>query len=155
VDLYFARQLVLERLIAAKEKLPKGSDPVLGPIATGLSEIYQYTLEEENAPPPASPGQETARLMRLRTIQDAIVRPFLKTVPGVTDINSFGGYVKQYQVQVDPDRLRKFDLSLKQVFSALAANNANAGGNVLEKGASRPPWGIGLIESIQDIEAVC
>ena len=65
-------------------------EPVLGPIATGLSEIYQYTLEEEGAPP-ASPGQETARLMRLRTIQDAIVRPLLKTVPGVTDINSFGG----------------------------------------------------------------
>ena len=155
VDLYFARQLVLERLIAAKEKLPKGSDPVLGPIATGLSEIYQYTLEEENAPPPASPGEETARLMRLRTIQDAIVRPLLKTVPGVTDINSFGGYVKQYQVQVDPDRLRKFDLSLKQVFSALAASNANAGGNVLEKGSEQAlVRGLGLMQSIQDIEAV-
>ena len=155
VDLYFARQLVLERLIAAKEKLPKGSDPVLGPIATGLSEIYQYTLEEENAPPPASPGEETARLMRLRTIQDAIVRPFLKTVPGVTDINSFGGYVKQYQVQVDPDRLRKFDLSLKQVFSALAASNANAGGNVLERGSEQAlVRGLGLMQSIQDIEAV-
>ena len=75
VDLYFARQLVLERLIAAKEKLPRGSDPVLGPIATGLSEIYQYTLEEENAPPAASPGEETFRLMRLRTIQDAWFGP--------------------------------------------------------------------------------
>ena len=137
VDLYFARQLVLERLIAAKEKLPKGADSVLGPIATGLSEIYQYTLEEENAPPPASPGEETARLMRLRTIQDAMVRPLLKTVPGVTDINSFGGYVRQYQVQVDPDKLRKFDLNLKQVFAALAANNANAGGNVLERGSEQ------------------
>ncbi len=155
VDLYFARQLVLERLIAAKEKLPKGSDPVLGPIATGLSEIYQYTLEEENAPPPASPGEETARLIRLRTIQDAIVRPFLKTVPGVTDINSFGGYVKQYQVQVDPDRLRKFDLSLKQVFSALTAGNANAGGNILERGSEQAlVRGLGLMQSIQDIEEV-
>jgi cobalt-zinc-cadmium resistance protein CzcA len=155
VDLYFARQLVLERLIAAKEKVPKGVEPVLGPIATGLSEIYQYTLEEENAPPLAAPGPETARLMRLRTIQDAIVRPFLKTVPGVTDINSFGGYVKQYQVQVDPDRLRKFDLSLKQVFSALAASNANAGGNVLEKGSEQAlVRGLGLMQTIQDIEAV-
>jgi cobalt-zinc-cadmium resistance protein CzcA len=155
VDLYFARQLVLERLIAAKEKLPKGSDPVLGPIATGLSEIYQYTLEEENAPPPASPGEETARLIRLRTIQDAIVRPFLKIVPGVTDINSFGGYVKQYQVQVDPDRLRKYDLSLKHVFGALAASNANAGGNVLEKGSEQAlVRGLGLMKSVQDIEAV-
>jgi cobalt-zinc-cadmium resistance protein CzcA len=155
VDLYFARQLVLERLIAAKEKLPKGVEPVLGPIATGLSEIYQYTLEEENAPLPASPGQETARLMRLRTIQDAIVRPLLKTVPGVTDINSFGGYVKQYQVQVDPDRLRKFDLSLKQVFSALTVSNANAGGNILEKGSEQAlVRGLGLMQSIQDIEDV-
>lgn len=155
VDLYFARQLVLERLIAAKEKLPQGSAPVLGAIATGLSEIYQYTLEEENALPPASPGEETARLMRLRTVQDAIVRPFLKTVPGVTDINSFGGFVRQYQVQVDPDRLRKFDLSLKQVFSALAANNANAGGNVLEKGSEQAlVRGLGLMQSSQDIEEV-
>ena len=155
VDLYFARQLVLERLIAAREKLPKGAAPVLGPIATGLSEIYQYTLEEENALPPASPGEETARLMRLRTVQDAIVRPFLKTVPGVTDINSFGGFVRQYQVQVDPDRLRKFDLSLKQVFSALAANNANAGGNVLEKGSEQAlVRGLGLMQSSQDIEEV-
>lgn len=155
VDLYFARQLVLERLIAAKEKLPKGVEPVLGPIATGLSEIYQYTLEEENAPPPASPGQETARLMRLRTIQDAIVRPLLKTVPGVTDINSFGGYVKQYQVQVDPDRLRKFNFSLKQVFSALTVSNANAGGNILEKGSEQAlVRGLGLMQSIQDIEDV-
>ena len=155
VDLYFARQLVLERLIAAKEKLPKGSDPVLGPIATGLSEIYQYTLEEEHAPPSASAGEEINRLIRLRTVQDAIVRPLLKTVPGVTDINSFGGYVKQYQVQVDPDRLRKFDLSLKQVFSALAASNANAGGNVLDRGSEQTlVRGLGLIQTIQDIEAV-
>ena len=155
VDLYFARQLVLERLIAAKEKLPKGADSVLGPIATGLSEIYQYTLEEENALPPASPGEETTRLMRLRTIQDALVRPLLKTVSGVTDINSFGGYVRQYQVQVDPDKLRKFDLNLKQVFAALAANNANAGGNVLTKGSEQAlVRGLGLMQTIQDIEAV-
>ncbi len=155
VDLYFARQLVLERLIAAREKLPPGVEPVLGPIATGLSEIYQYTLEEETPPSASSPGEETARLMRLRSIQDAIVRPLLKTVPGVTDINSFGGYVKQYQVQVDPDRLRKFDLSLQQVFSALAASNANTGGNILEKGSEQAlVRGLGLMQSIQDIEEV-
>ena len=155
VDLYFARQLVLERLIAAKEKLPKGADSVLGPIATGLSEIYQYTLEEENAAPPGSAGEETIRLMRLRTIQDAMVRPLLKTVPGVTDINSFGGYVRQYQVEVDPDKLRKYDLNLKQVGAALAANNANAGGNVLVKGSEQAlVRGLGLMQTIQDIEAV-
>ena len=76
-------------------------------------------------------------------------------MPGVTDINSFGGFVKQYQVQVDPDRLRKFDLSLKQVFGALAASNANAGGNVLERGSEQAlVRGLGLMQSIQDIEAV-
>ncbi|MDD5641308.1 MAG: CusA/CzcA family heavy metal efflux RND transporter [Syntrophales bacterium] len=155
VDLYFARQLVLERLIAAKEKLPLGVEPVLGPIATGLSEIYQYTLEEENPPPATSPGGETARLMRLRTVQDAIVRPFLKTVPGVTDINSFGGYVKQYQVEVDPDRLRKFDLSLPQVYKALSESNANTGGNILEKGSEQAlVRGLGLMHSVKDIEEV-
>jgi heavy metal efflux system protein len=155
VDLYFARQLVLERMIAAREKLPMGVEPVLGPIATGLSEIYQYTLEEERVPPAASPDEETVRLMRLRTIQDAIVRPLLKAVPGVTDVNSFGGFVKQYQVQVNPDRLRKFDLSLKQVFGALAASNANAGGNVLEKGSEQALVRVlGLMQSVQDIEAV-
>ena len=93
--------------------------------------------------------------MRLRTIHDSMVRPFLKTVPGVTDVNSFGGYVRQYQVQVDPDKLRKFDLGLKQVFTALAANNANAGGNVLVKGSEQAlVRGLGLMQTIQDIEAV-
>lgn len=155
VDVYFARQLVLERLIEAKEKLPKGAEAMLGPISTGLGEIYQYILEEPNAPPPASPREEELRLMRLRTVQDGIVRPILKTVPGVTEVNTFGGYVRQYQVYVDQDRLRKYDLSLHQVFSALAANNANAGGNILEKGSEQAlVRGIGLMQSVQDIEEV-
>ncbi|HEX9883489.1 MAG: cytochrome-c peroxidase [Deltaproteobacteria bacterium RBG_13_58_19] len=155
VDIYFARQLVLERLLAAREKLPPKSEPVLGPISTGLGEIYQYTLEEQGSPAQTSQGEEVLRLMRLRTVQDAIVRPLLKTVPGVTDVNTFGGYVRQYQVNVDPDRLRKYDLSLHQVFSALAANNANAGGNILEKGSEQAlVRGIGLMQSVQDIEEV-
>jgi cobalt-zinc-cadmium resistance protein CzcA len=155
VNIYFARQLVLERLIEAKEKLPKGADPILGPITTGLGEIYQYTLEEPNVPPPASPREEELRLMRLRTVQDGIVRPLLKTVPGVTDVNTFGGYVRQYQVNVDPDRLRKYDLSLHQVFNALAANNANAGGNLLLQGSEQAlVRGLGLMQTIEDIEEV-
>ncbi|MEW6657305.1 MAG: CusA/CzcA family heavy metal efflux RND transporter [Thermodesulfobacteriota bacterium] len=155
VDIYFARQLVLERLIEAKEKLPKGAEPILGPISTGLGEIYQYTLEEPNAPPPASPREEELRLMRLRTVQDGIVRPLLKTVPGVTEVNSFGGLVRQYQVNVDPDRLAKYDLSLRQVFNALAANNTNAGGNILNQVSEQAMVrGIGLMQNKEDIEEV-
>ncbi|MHB9071966.1 MAG: efflux RND transporter permease subunit [Desulfobaccales bacterium] len=155
VDIYFARQLVLERLIEAKEKLPKGAEPILGPISTGLGEIYQYTLEEPDSSMPASPAEEVVRLMRLRTVQDAIVRPLLKTVPGVTEVNSFGGYVRQYHVNVDPDKLRKFDLTLRQVFEALAGNNANAGGNILETGSEQSlVRGQGLMQTAQDIEEV-
>ncbi|MCL4503774.1 MAG: CusA/CzcA family heavy metal efflux RND transporter [Deltaproteobacteria bacterium] len=157
VDIYFARQLVLERLIEAKEKLPKGAEPMLGPISTGLGEIYQYTLEEPQAPPPVSPREEELRLMRLRTVQEGTVRPILKTVPGVTEINSFGGQVRQYHVNVDPDRLRKYDLTLRQVFNALAQNNANAGGNILDQGSEQAlVRGIGLMQpkSVEDIEEV-
>src|SRR3990170_1102693 len=140
VDIYFARQLILERLIEAKEKLPEGVEPAMGPISTGLGEVYQYTLEkttphlnplplrgeETESMNPIHRGEETLlspplqgegqggdgvekELMELRTIQDWIVRPILKTVPGVTDVNAFGGYVKQYQVLIDPDKLRKYD----------------------------------------------
>ena len=155
VDIYFARQLVLERVIAARGKLPKGAEATLGPISTGLGEIYQYTLEEPDSPAPASPAEDVVRLMRLRTVQDATVRPLLKTVPGVTEVNSFGGYVRQYHVDVDPDKLRKFDLTLHQVFAALAGNNANAGGNILETGSEQSlVRGQGLMQTAQDIEEV-
>src|SRR3990172_3523731 len=144
VDIYLARHLVLERVIEAKEKLPAGIEPAMGPISTGLGEIYQYTLER--------PEDEALDLMELRTIQDWIVRPILKTVPGVTDINSFGGFVKQYQVLVDPDNLRKYQISLREVFEAVAQNNANAGGNILEHSSEQYiVRGVGLIQSIQDI----
>ncbi|WP_449245619.1 efflux RND transporter permease subunit [Desulfobacca acetoxidans] len=155
VDLYFARQLVLERLIEARGKLPDGAEPVLGPISTGLGEIYQYTLEGLNPSPLASPREEELRLMRLRTVQDGIVRPLLKTVPGVTEVNSYGGHVRQYQVQIDPDKLRGYDLTLNQVFHALARNNSNAGGNILKQGNEQAlVRGLGLMQTIQDIEEV-
>ena len=155
VDIYFARQLVLERVIAARDKLPKGAEATLGPITTGLGEIYRSTLEEPGSPAPGTPAEEVVRLMRLRTVQEAIVRPLLKTVPGVTEVNSFGGYVRQYHVNVDPDKLRKFDLTLHQVFEALAGNNANAGGNILETGSEQSlVRGQGLMQTAQDIEEV-
>ncbi len=147
VDIYFARQLALERIIEAKEKLPSGIDPAMGPISTGLGEIYQYTLEK-----PGGGSLNGDELMNLRTMQDWIVRPILKTVSGVTEINAFGGMVKQYQVIIDPDRLRKYNLTLREVFESISRNNANAGGNILEHGAEQYIIrGIGIITSLKDL----
>src|SRR3972149_4190884 len=106
-DIYWARQIVLERLIQAKEKLPKGAEVILGPIATGLGEVYQYTLEKSHQSLVTSHQSD---LMEFRTLQDWVVRPMLRTVPGVADVNSLGGYPKQYQVMVNPDHLRKYNL---------------------------------------------
>lgn len=150
VDIYFARQLVFERLIEAKEKLPPGVEPAMGPISTGLGEVYQYTLEK----PGTAPLTE-AELMELRTLQDWVVKPILKNVPGVTDVNAFGGMVKQYQVVVDPDRLKKYDVSLREVFSAIASNNANAGGSIIEHSAEQfIVRGVGLIKTLDDVGGI-
>ena len=95
-------------------------------------------------------------LMERRTLQDWVIRPMLKTVPDVVDVNAMGGFVKQYQVIVDPEMLRKYDLALHDVFEAVAKNNANAGGNILEKNAEKYiVRGVGLIKSIEDIDTHC
>ncbi|MBC8367317.1 efflux RND transporter permease subunit [bacterium] len=122
VDTYFARQLVFERLQMAREQLPHGVEPELGPISTGLGEVYQYTLKSDRHD-----------LTELRTIQDWLVSPRLRSIPGVNEVNSFGGRVRQILVEVDPDRLLKYDLSLGEVVEALAAGNANAGGGFIVK----------------------
>jgi len=146
VDDYFARQLVFERLSGARDKLPAGVEVQLGPISTGLGEIYQYTLVSRDKKYDAT---------ELRTIQQYIVRPILRTVPGVTDVNSFGGQVKQYQVLVKPDRLASYGITLQQVFEALEKNNANASGNFIEHGSEQyVVRGLGLVKSIQDIENI-
>lgn len=151
VDIYFARQLVLERMIEAKEKLPPGVEPVMGPISTGLGEIFQYTVERDGV----GPTDDPASLMEMREIQDWIIRPRLKTVPGVTDVNTFGGHVRQYQVLVDPDRLRKYDLTLRDVFETVARNNENAGGNLLEHASEQYLIrGVGLVRSIDDLQRI-
>ena len=122
VDIYFARQLVLERLQAAKERIPPGlAEPEMGPITTGLGEIYKYVLVG---------GGMSA--MELRTLNDWLVKFQLRSVPGVADVLSFGGVVRQFQVQLDPDRLFKYGLTLSNVREALEKNNANAGGWYLE-----------------------
>ena len=146
VNDYFARQLVFERLQGARDKLPAGVEANLGPITTGLGEIFQYTLVSTNKKYDAT---------ELRTIQDYIVRPILRTVPGVTDVNSFGGLVKQYQVIIKPDRLTSYGITLEQVFQALEKNNANASGNFIEhKSEQYVVRGLGLVKSVKDIENI-
>jgi cobalt-zinc-cadmium resistance protein CzcA len=154
VDIYFARQLVLERIMAAKERLPESVEPVMAPITTGLGEVFQYYLDGPQAGAVA-PGAIEAELTSQRTLQDWVLRPLLKGVPGVIDVNALGGFVKQYQVLVDPARLRKYNLALHEVYDAVAQNNANAGGNVLERHAERTiVRGLGLIKGVPDIERI-
>ncbi len=154
IDVYFARQLVLERLLAAKDRLPKNVEPVMAPVTTGLGEIYQYYFESRRAQS-SDPAVLQGELMNQRTLQDWVLRPLLKQVPGVIDVNSLGGFVKQYQVLVDPHKLRKYDLTIHEVFQAVEKNNINAGGNVLERHAERAiVRGVGLIKSLQDIERI-
>ena len=152
VDIYFARQLVFERLAEAKEKVPKGVEVAMGPIGTAMGEIYQYTLEGKV---PDDPQQKIAYLTNLRTIQEWIVTPQLKSVAGVNEINSYGGYFKQYQVIVAPEKLLKYALTVDDVYSAIGSNNENVGGNVLERGTDQYiVRGVGLIKDISDIETI-
>ncbi len=144
VDIYFARQLVFERLAAAKEELPEWAEPEMGPISTGLGEIYQYTLESD-----------VRSLMELRTMQDWLIAPQLRPIPGVNEVNSFGGFLKQYQVLVDPNKLVKYGVTLSGVVEAVEKNNANAGGNFLIQGWEQAyVRSQGLIRSIADIEEI-
>ena len=122
VDIFFARQLVFERLQLAKDRIPEGlGEPEMGPISTGLGQIYKYILVSENM-----------TSMELRTINDWLVKFRLRTVPGVTDVLSMGGNVRQYQVQVDPTSLQEYELTLADVRDAIQANNINAGGWYIE-----------------------
>ena len=129
-DIYFARSLVNQRIQEARGRLPPGVEPEMGPIATGLGEIFMWTMEAEQAArrPDGSPYTATD----LRTLQDWVVRPQLRTVPGVTEVNSIGGYVKQYHVTPDPAKLIAYGLGFQDVLEALARNNANVGAGYIE-----------------------
>jgi cobalt-zinc-cadmium resistance protein CzcA len=143
-DIYFARQQVFERLQTAKESLPSFAEPELGPTSTGLGEIFQYTLESATLSP-----------LELRTIQNFIVTPQLKPIPGVNEVNSFGGFVKQYQVLVRPDALLKYDLTLRDVVEAVEKNNANAAGGFIVRGWEQTYIrGLGLLTSTEDIDSI-
>ena len=148
-DVYFARQLVMERLMEVADKMPAGVIPIMGPVSTGLGEIYQYTLDKETDGKKQLSQEE---LTERRAIQDWVVRPLLRSIPGIAEINSLGGYVKQYQALVNPDRMNYYGLKLNDIYAALARNNANSGGGILPHYAEQYLIrGVGLVQSLDDI----
>ncbi len=146
VDIIRARQLVLERLLEAEKNLPAGVEPEIAPISTGLGEIFQFTVE-------AKPGyEEQYSLMDLRTILDWDVIPVIRTVPGVIEVNVYGGQLKQYEVRINPEKLIAYGLSVRDVVQSLEKNNANAGGGYFERGGEQQLIrGVGLIRTLDDI----
>ncbi|MDP2882056.1 MAG: CusA/CzcA family heavy metal efflux RND transporter [Azonexus sp.] len=151
-NVYFARQLVMERLLEVGSRLPAGITPVLGPVSTGLGEVYQYTLERPDDGDRALSQEE---LMQRRVAQDWVLRPLLRSIPGVAEINSQGGFAKQYQVLVNPDRLRHFGLSVTDVYLAVGRNNANASGGVLPQYAEQYLIrGVGLVRDLEDLRGI-
>src|SRR6266566_3136307 len=141
IDLYFARTRVLERLNLVTKQLPEGVVPTLGPDATGVGQVFWYTLESNQINP-----------RDLRTLQDWFVRYQLNSVPGVAEVASVGGYVQQYQIDVDPNKLRAYNIPLSTIVQAVQRSNNNVGGNVVEQAGQ---WavvrGIGLIQSTDDV----
>jgi heavy metal efflux system protein len=149
-DIYFARQLVNERIQEARDKLPSGITPAMGPISTGLGEIYLWTVEAKDGAkkPDGSPYTATD----LREIQDWIIKPQLRNVPGVTEINSIGGYAKEYQISPIPERLASLGVTLQEIVTALERNNGNVGAGYIEKRGEqyliRAP---GQVKTLEDI----
>jgi heavy metal efflux system protein len=149
---YFARQLVLERLGDVRSRLPAGILPELGPVSTALSEVYQYTIEHPNDGKRALTKQE---LTDRRIVQDWVVRPLLRSISGVAEINSTGGYEKQYQVLVDPIKMRYYRVTIHDVQEALSRNNANSSGGLLAKGSEIfLVRGVGLVKNLDDIRSI-
>lgn len=145
VNVYFARQLVAERLAQAREQIPEGfGNPELGPVSTGLGEVFMFTVEGETFSP-----------MERRTILEWLIAPSLRAVPGVTEVNVWGGLPKQYEVVVDPRRLVAYGLSLREVFQAVAQGTRNAGGGYIEHNQEQVVIrGEGMVESLEDIAKI-
>ena len=147
---YLPRQLIAEKLKKASELIPEGfGSPEMGPISTGLGEIYQYILDTK-------PGYEnTYSAMDLRIIQDWIVRRQLSGIPGVVEINTWGGFLKQYEVTVEPEKIKSMNISIREIYAALKDNNQNVGGGYIEKGMqSYFVRAEGMVENIEDIENI-
>ena len=143
-DLYFARTRILERMNLITSLLPKGVTPVMGPDASAVGQVFWYSVEGE--------GQD---LGSLRTIQDWYVRYQLNAVPGVAEVASIGGFVRQYQIDVDPNRLAAYDLSIRDVVEAVERSNNNVGGKVVEQGGIEyVVRGLGLIQNVSDVEKI-
>ena len=144
-DIYFARRLVMERLPEAREAIPEGfGTPTMGPISTGLGEIYQFEVRGK--------GQS---LMELRSVLEWDIAFKLRSVPGVVEVNSYGGELKTYQVQIDPDKLVSYKVPLSAVFEALEENNSNAGGAYIERAQEQYVIrGEGLVERLQDVDNI-
>ena len=144
VELYWARTRILERLNLVSRDLPEGVTPTLGPDASGLGQIYWYTLESD-----------TMSLRDLTTLQDWFVRYQLNSTPGISEVATVGGFVQQYQIDVDPNRLRAFNIPLSKVVESVERSNNNVGGNVIEQAGE---WtvvrGLGLVESVTDVENI-
>lgn len=150
-DIYLARQLVFERLGEIKERIPHGSEVTIGPVATVMGEIYQYTLQSVGN----SSVLDTTLLTELRTVQDWIVSPMLKNVAGVNEVNSFGGYFREYQVVVSPLALNKYGITLRDVFTAIENNNSISGGNILNLSSEQYiVRGLGMIKNISEISEI-
>ncbi len=147
MDIYFARQLVGERLQEAREQIPEGfGDPEMGPISTGMGLVLFYYIEDET-------GEQT--LEELRTIQDWLVKFHLQTVPGVTEVLGIGGYEKQYHVVVQPDALLRYGVTLQEVLDQIEANNLNVGAQFIERDAEEyVVRSVGLVSSVEDIENI-
>ncbi|MFH1556772.1 MAG: CusA/CzcA family heavy metal efflux RND transporter, partial [Pseudomonadota bacterium] len=153
IDIYFARQLVNERVQQAKDQLPPGTETAMGPISTGLGEIYMYAVEAKEGA--KKPSGEAYSPTDLRTIQDWIIKPQLRTVPGVVEVNTIGGFEKQFHVLPDPARLMAYRISFRDVMTALAANNANVGAGYIERNGEqylvRTPGQVADEAQIRDI----
>lgn len=147
---YLPRQLIAEKIKSAAAHIPEGfGTPEMGPITTGLGEIYQYILDTK-------PGYEDKySIMELRTIQDWVVKRQLSGIPGVVEVNTWGGFLKQYEVAINPEKIKSYGISLVEVFDAVNSNNSVAGGAYIEKqNQSYFIRGDGLISSLEDIEAI-
>ncbi|HNP68742.1 MAG TPA: CusA/CzcA family heavy metal efflux RND transporter [Aequorivita sp.] len=147
---YLPRQLIAEKIKSAEEKIPAGfGSPFMGPVSTGLGEIYQYIIDVDPK------YKERYSLSDVRTIQDWVVKRQLSGIPGVVEVNTWGGYLKTYEVTINPERLRAMDVSIFDVFNALEKNNSVAGGGYIEKAnESYFIRGEGLVGSLQDIEDI-
>lgn len=145
VDIYFARQLINERLQGVREQLPPGVDaPDMGPVSTGLGEVFQFVVESDKQTP-----------MELRTLMDWVIKPQMRTVSGVAEVNSQGGYEKQFEIRVDPQRMQARGISLLQIVEAAQKNNQNAGGGFIErKGEQTIVRSVGVAASVTDIENI-